>query len=143
MKRSKRMQPAVRVAQEREQAAARRFGEAQRILQENERRLAELFTYREEYRAMAAGPEGGTVSVFQFQQTRRFLDSLDHAIAQQERAIGGLREQSEQQRRAWLTARGKVKALENVVARCLAEEENEALRREQKEIDEWAQRDRK
>ena len=49
MTRSKRMTPVVKVAENREQAAARVLGEARQRLEQQQRKLDELITYRDQY----------------------------------------------------------------------------------------------
>lgn len=136
MKRSKRFEPVVKVAESRTQQAAQALGDAQRALTQAQQRLAELETYREEYvkRFHSTGAVG--MSAAQMMDYRAFLVKLDQAIAEQ----GGVVKQTgkfvEQQRQEWITRRGKVKMLDTVVARYQADEQRDADRKEQGDQDE-------
>ncbi len=140
MKRSQRLEPVVRVAENREQQAARSLGDSQSALNQAQQRLNELKNYREEYiqRFHTTGAVG--MSAMQMGDYRLFLSNLSRAIEQQ----AGLVEQAaavvEQQRQQWFTRRGKVKMLGNVVARFQTEEQRVVDRKEQLEQDERAQR---
>ena len=140
MKRSQRFEPVVKVAENREQEAARLLGEAQSALTQAQQRLNELEGYREEYikRFHATGSTG--MSAAQMMDYRAFLLKLDQAIAEQ----GIVAEQAthfvEQQRQEWFAKRGKVKMLDTVVARYQAVEQRDADRKEQGDQDERSQR---
>ncbi len=140
MKRSQRLEPVVRVAENREQQAARSLGDSQSALNQAQQRLNELKNYREEYiqRFHTTGAVG--MSAMQMGDYRLFLSNLSRAIEQQ----AGLVEQAaavvEQQRQQWFTRRGKVKMLGNVVSRFQTEEQRVVDRKEQLEQDERAQR---
>jgi flagellar protein FliJ len=140
MKRSQRLEPVVKVAQSREQQAARALGDSQQALSQAEQRLAELKNYREEYvhRFHASGAAG--MSAVQMGDYRLFLSNLSRAIEQQvglvEQAAAGV----EQQRQHWFSRRGKVKMLGNVVSRIQADEQRVVDRKEQLEQDEHSQR---
>lgn len=143
MKRSKRLEPVVKVAENREQQAARALGDAQSALAQAEQRLAELKTYREEYieRFHANGALG--MSAVQMGDYRLFLSNLSRAIEQQAELVRQAAAVVEQQRQKWFSRRGKVKMLDNVVSRYQADEQRVVDRKEQLEQDERAQHQRK
>mgnify|MGYP002712502084 FL=1 len=87
MTKSERMKPVVRVAESREQAAAREFGASKRALQEHEQRLAELLTYREEYHRHLQQTGRAGVSAGQVMSLKRFLAQLNKASEQQRRIV--------------------------------------------------------
>lgn len=140
MKRSKRLGPVVKVAENQKQQAAKALGDSQLALQRAEQRLTELKDYREEYirRFHANGALG--MSAVQMGDYRLFLSNLSRAIEQQV----GLVEQAvavvEQQRQQWFSRRTKVKMLDNVVSRFQADEQRIVDKKEQSEQDERAQR---
>lgn len=135
MKRSRRLQPVVRVAENRQQQAARVLGKAQAELAAAEQRLSELKSYREEYirRFQAAGAQG--MGVVQMSDYRQFLHRLSQAIEQQVQVVAQVAAQMEEQRRRWFTSRGKAQMLDSVVQRYQADEQREADRKEQGELD--------
>lgn len=140
MKKSRRLEPIVRVAENWEHQAAQQLGAAQQDLASAEQRLGELRHYREEYirRFQAAGASGmGAGKMRDYQQ---FLASLNLAIDQQLRLVAIQAGKVEEKRRHWFASHQKTQVLDNVVTRYQSEEQRLENRREQKEQDERAQR---
>jgi len=139
MKRSQRLEPVVKVAENREQQAARDLGDSQLAFTQAEQRLDELKNYREEYiqRFHTNGAVG--MSAVQMGDYRLFLSNLSRAIEQQVELVKQAASVVEQQREQWFTRRGKVKMLDNVVSRFQADEQRIVDRKEQLEQDERAQ----
>jgi flagellar export protein FliJ len=139
MTRSKRMQPVVRVAEMREQAAAKELGNAQRYLQEQEDRLSELQGYQAEYARNfhTLGSKG--ISAARFQELQRFMASLNQAIEQQQQAVQNAVRACAQKKQLWQQAHGKSKSLDKVVEHYCEQEQYEQGQREQKAADEMAQ----
>ncbi len=140
MKRSQRLEPVVRVAENREQQAARSLGDSQLALNQAQQRLDELENYRKEYiqRFHTTGATG--MSAVQMGDYRLFLSNLSRAIEQQIGLVKQAVVTVEKQRQQWFARRGKVKMLGNVVSRFQTEEQRVADRKEQLEQDERAQR---
>jgi flagellar FliJ protein len=138
LKKSQRIQPVVKVAENHEQQAAQVLGKAQAALTQAEQRLQELQTYRNEYvrRFQEAGAAG--MGAVRMEDYRRFLHNLSQAIEQQMQVVAGKEREVEAQRRQWHTRRSKVKMLDNVVARYVLEEQRKADKKEQAEQDERA-----
>lgn len=136
MKRSQRLGPVVRVAENREQQAARSLGDSQSALSQARQRLDELKNYREEYirRFHTNGAVG--MSAVQMGDYRLFLSNLSHAVEQQVGLVQQAAVVVEQQRQQWLVRRGKVKMLGNVVSRFQTDEQRVVDRKEQLEQDE-------
>jgi len=130
----------VRLAENREQQAARSLGDSQLALKQAQQRLDELKNYREEYiqRFHTNGATG--MSAIQMGDYRLFLSNLSRAIEQQAGLVQQAAAVVEQQRQQWFTRRGKVKMLGNVVARFQTDEQRVVDRKEQLEQDEHAQR---
>jgi len=139
MKRSRRLEPVVKVAENREQQAARSLGDAQSALNQAQQRLDELENYRKEYiqRFHTTGAVG--MSAVQMGDYRLFLSNLSRAIEQQAGLVKQAAAAVEQQRQQWFARRGKVKMLGNVVSRFQTEEQRVADRKEQLEQDERSQ----
>ena len=140
MKRSQRIEPVVKVAENREQEAARLLGDAQSALAQAQQRLTELDGYRDEYikRFHTTGSAG--MSAMQMMDYRAFLLKLDQAIAEQGIVVEQATHLVEQQRQEWFARRGKVKMLDTVVARYQADEQRDANRKEQGDQDDRSQR---
>lgn len=139
MKRSKRMQPVVQVAESREQLAARALGAAQGLLDQAVQQLDELKSYRDDYlrRFEQAGAAG--MGAAQLGDYRHFLQKLGLAIEQQTQVIAQASQDVEAKRGLWFASRGKVRMLGTVVSRYQCEEERDDMRKEQQEQDERAQ----
>ena len=142
-KRSQRFEPVVKVAENREQEAARDLGRAQATLAEAQQRLSELESYREEYikRFHSTGAVG--MSAAQMLDYRAFMVKLDQAIAEQGLVVEQVAHRAEQQRQEWFSRRGKVKMLDTVVTRYQADERRDADRKEQGDQDERTQQIKK
>lgn len=138
--RSKRFQPVVDVAEKHEEQEARRFGDCQQILAEEEFKLEQLEQYRDEYaRQFAAASESG-MGAMQMRDYRAFLERLNQAIEQQLGAIQRAQEACEEQRGEWLHKRSRAQALDKVAQRYRADEKRHADRQEQALLDEHASR---
>ncbi len=143
MTRSERMKPVVEVAESRERKAAREFAEHQHMVETECQRLDDLQGFRKEYlRGMQTQGESGMTAA-RLRQWQQFMAGLDRAIEQQRQQVASVESQLEQKRQQWFLARGKHKALGKVVERYRADEERVRSKREQKEIDEFAQRKRR
>ena len=140
MTKSQRFKPVVEVAESRELAAAKVFGEAQRILRERREKLQELFTYREEYaqKFLQTGAIG--MSANEMQSFRNFLAKLDAAIAQQQQLVANAMKTLEEKKRLWLLQNSKKQTLEKVVDKYREQENHANSKKEQREADERAQR---
>ena len=139
MKRSQRLEPVVKVAENREQQAAKALGDSQEALNQAEQRLVELKNYREEYirRFHAAGSVG--MRAKQMGDYRVFLANLSQAIEQQIVLVQQAANVVEQRRQHWFSRRGKVKMLDKVVSRYQSDEQRVIDRKEQREQDERSQ----
>lgn len=136
MTRSKRMNPVLRVAEHREKDAARRLGQTQQRLQQQQARLQELIGYRDEYNQKFQQTCSAGVDVKQLQEYRLFLSRLNDAIAHQQRVIANAEREVEQARAGWLRTRTRSQALDKVRDRFIEAERREADRREQADSDE-------
>lgn len=139
MTKSKRLQPVQRLSESREQDAARALGNSIQTVEDQERRLAELEQYRDEYHKYVQQRGEAGVMAAKLLELQRFLGNLNQAIEQQKQVVEAVRHEREQKRRSWQQAHGKSKAVGKVVDRYRTEEQLAANKREQKEIDEHAQ----
>ena len=140
MTRSKRIEPVVRIAENREREAARRVGDSQRNLEAQRARLLELQAYRDDYAKRFAATGSGGLGAAMLHDYRAFLGKLNQAIEHQKRLIQAGERAYEDSRRQWLDSRGRMKALDTVAERYRRDEYRQQERREQNELDERAQR---
>jgi flagellar FliJ protein len=139
-KKSKRMQPILRVAESRQQQAAAAVGEAQSHLNMQQARLEELQNYYAEYVANMQQQMRVGAPITKVQGFKGFLVKLDQAIEQQKQSVQAAHQQLQQRKQVWMASRGQVKMYNNVISRFRAKELQAAEHREQKETDERAQR---
>ncbi|MCG5499526.1 flagellar export protein FliJ [Ectothiorhodospira lacustris] len=135
MNRSKRMEPVVQVADNRQQLAAQRLGQSQQALEDRMARLEELSSYRDEYAQRFESQSGAGMTGVSVRDYRLFLHRLNEAIEQQARMVAAARHELEMSRGRWVEASGKTKALNRVVEQFQQEERRAADRREQAEQD--------
>lgn len=137
MTKSQRLAPVERVAQKREQDAARVLGKCRQVLGEVEARLQELIAYRDEYaRRLASGSGMAARHMLEY---RSFLGRLGQAIGYQEQQVGAHRREFERQQERWRGAHTRTRVLEKVVERYQRAERADDDRREQQAGDELVQ----
>lgn len=139
MTKSQRMKPVLRIAEMREQTAAKDLATSQRYLQEQQARLAELQQYQADYTKDFHTQGSVGISAARFQELQRFLASLSQAIEQQQQLIAHVTQVCEQKKRIWQQAYGKSQSLDKVVQRYFEQEQYTQDKRDQKETDEVAQ----
>jgi flagellar FliJ protein len=139
-KKSQRLRPVVRVAENREQQAVRALGESQTAMNLAKQKLAELENYRQDYLQNFQESGKAGMSAARMEDYRRFLQKLDAAIEQQKQVLAQAGYVVEQRRQDWFATRNKVRSLDNVVTRYEAEEQRQAHKKEQGDNDERSQR---
>ena len=138
--RSRRLGRIADLAERRLRIAAEALRSTGEALRERERQLAQLNTYREEYARLLVATGQAGVSAKALKDFRVFLARLDHAIAQSARSVDLARERARRDARIWQTARTRLQALNNAVARHRSRERQQGLRGEQRELDEHVAR---
>jgi flagellar protein FliJ len=140
MTRSERMAPVQKVFGKTERARARELGEAQQRLADAEARLGDLRAYQSEYLSAFRDRAGSGYPVTALRDFQAFLAKLEEALRQQEQVVATAREQAAGSKLNWQGAARQVKAVDSVVDRWQAVEARAGERREQKDMDERAQR---
>lgn len=90
--------------------------------------------------AEAGQRESCGLTAFEFAALRTWLQHLQKQLAQAEAELAAARERTRERRKDLLTARRKERALERLRERRLEQYNLEALREEQKEFDEYGNR---
>ena len=139
MKKSKRLDPLIKVARQRERRLAGGLKKSMERCFAHELQVAQLNTYRTQYRT-ALLPGQGELSARQLKDLWHFIGTLDEAIAQGTRRAAQSREQYGRDQQTFMTARTRTKVLEGLLSRYKLEERKAEVRREHKEHDENAQR---
>lgn len=136
MMQSRRFDPLLRRAQEKEDAVARELAERQRAHALQESRLAELRRYADEY----ASSQMAATSPAQLANRRAFLDRLESAVQQQSLNVDNSRETVEAERARLLLASRDKQVLEQLAASYRAQERKVDERRSQREMDDLGAR---
>jgi flagellar FliJ protein len=132
------MQPVAQHAEQIEQDAIRVFAEAQQDLADAEQQLLQLLAYRDEYSGQLNGHAG--LPMKQLRNFQAFVHKLGDAIKQAKLDIETKKQICEHRKQAWLKTRSRSQALNKVVEKYRQEELKQQDQREQKEMDEHAQR---
>jgi len=131
-----RLQPAVQLAQRREDSAAHALADFQRRLDEQQARLQQLLEFRREYSEQLNTSSRSGISSLRFHDYMVFLAKLDRSIAKSRQNLETLQREFQHKRHLWLMSHAKIQALEGVVKRDHREQERAQNRREQTDSDE-------
>lgn len=139
MKRSKRLQVVLDLAERRRKQADQLLAEAQNRVQKHQQTLEQLDQYYTEYgnNFYTAGAQG--VSVVQLQTHQAFMQKLRLAIQQQQQAKQIDEGQLERVKVHWQSAYGHYKAIESLVEKAQTEERLREEKQLQKALDERSQ----
>ena len=138
--RSERLRSVQKIAESREQNAAREMGKARSRLTDLEKRLTELIAFREEYTSNLLVVGAAGMNVMRMREYQHFLSRLDQAITYQRNSVEQAKAIHADRQRVWVHLHGRMRALEKLVVRQRQQEQMDANQREQKETDERAQR---
>jgi flagellar FliJ protein len=139
-RRAERLAPVVDMALKAEREAAYQLGLAQNQLLQAQRKLAELERFRGDYQQqwIERGQQG--VSGQWLMNYQRFLSQLEAAVEQQNRSLDWQREVVDKARGAWQEKYARLEGLRKLVERYREEARLLEDKREQKQLDEFAQR---
>ena len=130
--RSQRLDPLLKVMQQRQDTAAREVAERERALLEQQQRLESLRRYAEEY---AAAPDARTISPALLVNRLAFRERLNAAVVQQAGIVDHNRQLSDVERTRLLLASRETKVLEQLADSYRAQESKVAEQRVQRELD--------
>lgn len=130
--RSQRLDPLLKVMQQRQDSAAREVAERDRALNEQQQRLEALRRYAEEY---AAAPASSTISPALLVNRLAFRERLNAAVVQQAGIVDHNRQLSDVERTRLLLASRETKVLEQLADSYRAQESKVAEQRVQRELD--------
>ena len=137
---SKRFEPVQRVAQSREQKAARELGSSKQHVQDQEHRLEQLKLYHQEYLERFQKAASSGISAAQLQEYRAFISKLELAISEQEKAVLASQQACSDRKQAWQQKHTRSQALGKAMDRFKRAERQARDKREQKESDDRSQR---
>lgn len=137
MTRSQRLNPLLRVTQQRQDTVAKMLAERDKTLAEQQQRLDMLKEYADGY---SVTPSGGTLAPAMLANHVAFRAKLDTALQQQAQVVDSSRQNCEVERARLMLASRDNKVLEQLAASYRAEESRVADRREQRELDDLGAR---
>lgn len=132
MTRSQRLDPILRIRQERQDTAAREVAEKDRALTEQQQRLELLRRYADEY---AAAPANATIAPALLANRLAFREKLAAAVQQQATIVDHSRERADLERARLMLASRDTKVLQQLAASYRADEARAADKRVQRELD--------
>jgi flagellar protein FliJ len=130
--RSQRLDPLLKVMQQRQDSAARQVADRDRVLDEQEQRLEALRRYAEEY---AAAPTQASISPALLVNRLAFRERLNAAVVQQAGIVDQSRQLSDVERARLMLASRETKVLEQLASSYRAQETRVAEQRVQSEMD--------
>lgn len=140
MKKSERLKPVKKLAEDREKNAAQNMAESAQTLQAGLYQLEKLARYREEYIAQfkAKGEQG--VPAARLIEYQAFVQKIDQAIEHQRQRVETARLDMGQKQQTYQSTYNRKKAVEKVIDQSRAQEHKSGEKREQNEFDDRAQR---
>jgi flagellar FliJ protein len=130
--RSQRLDPLLKIMQQRQDAVAREVADRDRALGEQEQRLEALRRYAEEY---AAAPAEASISPALLVNRLAFRERLNAAVVQQAGIVDQSRQLSDVERARLMLASRETKVLEQLADSYRAQESKVAEQRVQREMD--------
>ncbi|OOZ36998.1 flagellar export protein FliJ [Solemya velesiana gill symbiont] len=140
---SKRLLPVKRIAESRERKAAKRFGDSKRHVHEQEAKLEELKRYHQEYLERFQETSRNGISTAQLIEYRAFLEKLELAIREQTRIVELSQNECTSRKQEWQKKHVRTQVLGKAVDRMRSAEQKVEEGREQKELDDRNQRNRR
>lgn len=135
MTRTTRLQPIAKINRQEERSAARSHGETLQQAQQQQKQLNELINYRDHYlKGFQAAVKAGLTAIV-MQDYRLFIKRLDEAIAQQQQFVTNGQKKCEISQEKWTDKRNRSKMIDKVVEKNQRSEDQEAQRREQRELE--------
>lgn len=135
--RSQRLDPLIKVVQQRQDSAAREVAERERALAEQEERLQMLRRYADEY---ALAPSLPTISPAMLVNRLAFRERLNTAVLQQAGIVDSSRQHSDVERARLLLASRETKVLQQLADSYRVQESKLAEQRVQREMDDLGAR---
>ena len=141
MTRTRRLRPVVQHTDKKEQQALQQVAQSQGILEIEQARQAQLQDYKLDY-LQKKKHDMGVFTPLELQEFNRFMQQLDATIERQMDVVQLRQRELEQKREVWNASRIDSKVMHKVVEKLQKQEFVEQERREQKELDEFTQRNK-
>lgn len=139
MTRSQRLHPVVQHTDKKEKRALQEVAVSQNLLNTEIARQTQLQDYKLEY-LQKRKYDIGVFTPLELQEFNRFMQQLDQTIERQIEVVALRRQELEQKRAIWNAMRIDSNKMHKVVENLQQQESAEQARKEQKALDEYAQR---
>ena len=139
MTRSQRLHPVVQHNEKKEKRALQEVAVSQNLLNTEIARQTQLQDYKLEY-LQKRKYDIGVFTPLELQEFNRFMQQLDQTIERQMEVVALRRQELEQKRAIWNAMRIDSNKMHKVVENLQQQESAEQARKEQKALDEYAQR---
>ena len=139
MTRSQRLHPVIQHTDKKEQRALQEVAVSQNLFEIEQARQVQLQNYKLEYLEKKKY-DIGVFTPHELQEFNRFLQQLDQTIERQMEVVELRQQELSQKRQLWNAMRIDSKKMHKVVEKLQKQEFVEQERKEQKELDEFAQR---
>ena len=139
MTRTQRLRPVVQHTDKKQQRALQEVAQSQAALEGEQTRLAQLQDYKIEY-LQKKKYDIGVFTPIELQEFNRFMQQNNQTIERQMELIELRQRELENKRELWTATRIDAKKMHKVVEKLQKQEFVEQERKEQKELDEFAQR---
>jgi flagellar FliJ protein len=120
--------------------AARRLGQAVRVCEDTEQKLALLVQYREDYEARLRNGMASGMTIAGYRNFQLFLEKLDAAIDGQQKIVDDAKRRMEMERGTWQENERKRMSYDVLAERAAQQEQRKENKRDQKMMDEFATR---
>ncbi|WP_291525068.1 flagellar export protein FliJ [Acidithiobacillus sp.] len=127
-------------ADNRQKELAQTLGRQRALLHEIQNKLQLLENYLAQYREQAVAAEQAGILSAQAMEMRSFIAQLEQVLKLQRENLQHQQQQVRWLQGEWAAARGRGKGLASLAQRLENEQRNQALRKMQKDLDEWAMR---
>lgn len=138
--RSERLKVVLDLEQRKEDAALDVMNKARQQLQHHHQQLESLRQYQADYRNQMRQGQRGVVSISRLQGWQAFIAQLDQAILAEEKQAQRAAVSFEKARDAWREAYERKQGMVRHIEACRAQEQRDQDKREQKALDEAANR---
>ncbi|MBT4836574.1 MAG: flagellar export protein FliJ [Methylococcales bacterium] len=142
MKRSKRLNPIIEIAEKEEQKAAKEMGDAMSQVNACEEQIKQLEEYQQEYINNLNTMGQKSVSVMYLKDYYNFIAQLDNTIKQQYQELENLKQQLEKKREEYIQCHVRTNALSKAKNKFVDQELFAEAKQEQLLSDDMGQRKR-
>jgi flagellar FliJ protein len=140
MNASDRFKPVLKVAENRESNAARKFGLSQKQQHEEEEKLQSLRQYHSEYMSRFQQTASIGMSASQLREYQAFLNKLETAIVEQEEIVRQSQQNCTAHKKQWTKKHIRTQTMDKAMGRMVKSEQKQKDAQDQKMSDEIAQR---